>query len=151
MLRKICSFLAVNLLLTNVCLSGTTLSTYNEITSKLAEGKTVIMNIDPSKCKIRSGDATDLKRLAIKFNDLYEFETSDLHNKKMRATAVQETGLFGDQRFIWYRNLTILLEDNSVAFITDVVDPTSYNLVKRVDILCKLTSDNSGGVIATLI
>lgn len=150
MSKNICAILFGSLLLITQALAGT-LTTYTEITNKLAEGKTVIMNIDASKCKTRSGDSSDLRRLAIKFNDLYEFQTSYLNNKKMRATAVQETGLFGDQRFIWYRNLTILLEDNSVAYITDVVDPTNFNLIKRVDILCKLTADNSGGVTATLL
>lgn len=149
MLIKYCAVIG-SVLVSSYVMAGT-LTTYEEITANLNAGKTVLVNIDASKCKTRSGDASDLKRLAIKFNDLSEFQTSYLNDKKMRATAVQETGLWGDKQFIWYRSLTILLEDNTVAYITDVVDPTNYSLIKRADILCKLTADNSGGVRATVL
>lgn len=128
--------------------SASSLTSYDQITSELAAGKNVLLSISPEKCKVSSTNSGRIKRLALKFTDLYEVETEANDGKKMRAIAIQETGLFGNKKFGWYRTFTLIFEDNTVKVYDDTVDPSSFNLSGREIISCKLTADNSGGVTA---
>lgn len=128
--------------------SANNLTNYEQIASVLASGKNVLLNIDPKKCQTKGDDAGRIKRLAFKFRDLFEFETSAKDGKRMRAIGLQETGLFGNTKFIWYRTLTLIMEDNSVLVFNDNVDPSTFNLLDRALMTCHLSADNSGGVVA---
>lgn len=143
--------LAITVIATFGCTTASALqlSNYEQITNALASGHSVLLNINPEKCKPAGDNTSRIKRLAFKFKDLFEFETAEKDGKLKRAIAIQETGLFGNTKFVWYRTLTLIMEDNSVLVLDDQVDPSSYNLKARAFLTCQLTTDNSGGAIAT--
>lgn len=148
MLKKLIMVAAIAAFSTSA-IAGNLLTSYEQIAGVLASGKNVLLNINPEKCKATGRDASHIKRLAFKFKDLFEFETSAKDGKKMRAIGIQETGLYGNTQFIWYRTLTLIMEDNSVLVFNDNVDPASFNLQDRALLTCRLSADNSGGVTAT--
>lgn len=150
MLKKICAIAAIAAFGCTVAAAGN-LTTYEQIASVLASGKNVLLNINPEKCQSKGDNSARIKRLAFKFKDLFEFETSAKDGKKMRAIGLQETGLFGNTKFIWYRTLTLIMEDNTVLIFNDNVDPASFNLTDRALMTCQLSADNSGGVTAKII
>jgi len=133
--------------------SAKTLSTYNQIAGALESGKVVYLNIKPEKCKIETSDGSKsvMTRIGIRFSDLIEWVNHGNNGVEMKALGNQETGLFGNNKFDWFRNLTAIYEDGTVIVTSDHVEPSTFNLMAREKIICKLTADNSGGVTATLL
>lgn len=131
--------------------SAKTLTTYNQISSTLEAGGSVFLNIKPERCKITTSDGSKsvITKIGIKFNDLVEWVNRANDGKEMKALGNQETGLFGANKFDWYRNLAAIYEDGTVIVFSDHVDPTTFNLMSREKITCKLSADSSGGVTVT--
>lgn len=129
-----------------------TLSTYDEITSSLIKGKVVLLNFTPTNCTITPEPPKEERndRLVVKFTDLVEHHNKFNGGKSMRLIANSESGLFGDQRFIFYRSITMVYEDGTVIVVDDGVDPATYKLEERSVMTCKLSADGSGGVTALI-
>jgi hypothetical protein len=70
-------------------------------------------------------------------------------SKNMRLIASEESGSFGNKRFILSRMLMMVYEDGTVMVVNDNINPTPYNLESREQMTSKLSQDTSGGVIAT--
>jgi hypothetical protein len=131
--------------------SAKTLSTYNQIVGSLETGKSVFVNIKPEKCKVETSDGAKptLTRFGIKFNDMVEWVNRANNGKEMKALGTQETGLFGNNKFDWFRDLTAIYEDGTVIVFYDHVESGTFNLRAREKITCKLSADSSGGVTVT--
>jgi hypothetical protein len=131
--------------------SAKTLSTYNQIVGSLETGKSVFVNIKPEKCKVETADGSKptITKIGVKFNDLVEWVNRANNGKEMKAIGNQETGLFGNNKFVWYRDLTAVFEDGTVIVFSDLVESATFNLTSREKITCKLSADGSGGVTVT--
>ncbi len=130
------------------CAFAKKLSTYEEIASSLEAGTTVLINIKPEKCVLDPVPPKDERsdRLVVKITDLYEWHSIMNNGKKMRVLGSQIGGLYGDKKFDYFRNITLVYEDGTVIVLADHVDPVTFNLTRRDRITCHLTSDGSGGV-----
>lgn len=139
------------LMLASSFVGASTLTTYEEIVSKLEKGGSVFININPEKCKVETpnGSKSVITKIGIKMNDLIEWKNHGNNGVEMKALGNQESGLFGNNTFDWFRNLTAVYEDGTVIVLSDHVDPKTFSLTEREKIICKLTSDNSGGVTVT--
>lgn len=127
------------------------LTTYNEIADSLENGTGVMLKFKPEKCNIEPAASNDERsdRLTVKFNELYEWHSAFNGGKRMRVLGIQTGGIFGDQKFNYFRYLTLVYEDGTVIVLDDLVDPATFNLSQREKITCHLSADGSGGVTVT--
>jgi hypothetical protein len=152
MFKSIFNFMMMgSLVLVSTSSLAKTLATYEEIADSLEAGQSVLLNFKPEKCKVTPEPSKEARtdRMAIKLKDLVEWHSAMNGGKSMRVLGVQEGGLFGDKRFDYYRNLTLVYEDGTVMVIADHVDPVSFKLETREQVVCRLSADGSGGVVAT--
>jgi hypothetical protein len=152
MFRKlILSLAAISVFYSSASFSAVSMSNYEEVTGVLEKGKTILLNFKPENCiftpEIPKDEHKD--RLVLKIRDLVENRNNFNGGKNMKLISSEESGLFGDKRFLLYRILTMVYEDGTVMVLNDNVNPTTYKLEDRQLMTCKLSADGSGGVVVT--
>jgi hypothetical protein len=115
-------------------------------------GRPVFALIDTSKCQYKqkssSNDMT-VNSFGINMDTLFDLSETRSDGKRMKVIGFARHNWGGKNDYFLSRTLIHIWEDNSVDVFDDTVDPTTFKLKDRDWLICKASSDGSGGVTFT--
>jgi hypothetical protein len=128
------------------------LSNYHDVLAEMKTGKSVFALIDVSKCQYKqksSDTAMTVNTFGIKIDTLFELNEARSDGTRMKVIGFARHNWGGKDNYFLSRTLIHIWEDNTIDIVDDTVDPTTFKLKDRDWLICKASSDGSGGVTLT--
>jgi uncharacterized membrane protein YcgQ (UPF0703/DUF1980 family) len=124
------------------------LSSYQDIFTEMKKGKSVFALIDTSKCQFKQKSSSDdmtIHTFGIRMDTLFGLNETRYDGKRMNVIGFARHNWGGKHDYFLSRTLIHIWEDNTIDILEDTVDPTTYKLKDRDWLICKASSDGSGG------